>query len=489
MTKNNINFSNLKKYSVVIFSLIIIFFITLSFPYTGDDISWSLKNISFNFIEFTNTTSNGRYLGNIFAIIMTKNVIFKSVIMSVVLVAIAEIIKKETGTKAYLRWLFLLLMPLPIFSQAIVWTSGFTNYVISTLFLLLSLILIRKIYNERTKKYYYLLETVLLFLTSLFIENISVFMFVFTFILNIIYFIKNRKININLLFAFFGTLIGNLVMFSHPSYHNVINGTDTYRSYATGLIGLIKTIIQNYSSNISLYTISNNVFLICILTYILHIFYKDNQNKFSKKHKSILNKCILYMIIYSIHVVINYLNNNWNQYIKYSYYLESLSSVIYIIALIISLILLFYKTKLRKKIFSIIVVICGLLVPLFIVNPIGPRNFFMIYVLEIILIFYILNIANFDYKKHARLIYAIIGIICIQYVSIYAYINYFEYKRKNYVVYKSNNTEDKIVYLPKMPFKNYVWAGDYSDEFHSNKYKEKYNIRGNIEFKFIDYSS
>lgn len=226
----------IKKNKWIIISLAIVFCFTLFFPYSGDDLQWYTVKVSADmFSKLAHSVNlNGRYAGNFFVILMTKNIFIRGIIMSIVLVAINMLVKRETKSNSIIVWLMLILMPLPIFQQSVVWTSGFTNYVISCLFLLISLLLIRNCFNNNDKKYNIITNFLVLFIASLFIENLTVFMIIFVMAMNILYFIKKKKISFSLISSFLGTTVGTIVMFSHPVYHKVIDGTDSYRAYSRG---------------------------------------------------------------------------------------------------------------------------------------------------------------------------------------------------------------------------------------------------------------
>ena len=129
----------IKKYKWEIISFCLVFLITCLFPYSGDDFSWMSINFDSTLLEklMYDSSINGRYLGNFLAILMCKNIIARGIIMSLTLTAIVYLLHRETKFSRIFIWLMFLLMPLEIFRQVIPWTSGFTNYVISTLFLLI----------------------------------------------------------------------------------------------------------------------------------------------------------------------------------------------------------------------------------------------------------------------------------------------------------------------------------------------------------------
>ena len=164
----------LKKYKWEIFSIIVIFFITMLFPYSGDDLSWGVNSLNNQLLHtlVSSTSLNGRYLGNIFVVIMCQNQILRGIIIAIVLTLIVYFISKETKTSKLIIWILILMMPLEMFRQTIPWSSGFTNYVISTLFLLGILITIRNLFYQKTRKTLLsLLGIIMVYCGCFFIEN------------------------------------------------------------------------------------------------------------------------------------------------------------------------------------------------------------------------------------------------------------------------------------------------------------------------------
>ena len=166
-------------------SIIIIFIITstlcMLFPYTGDDIAWGFNSLSIDLIKsFANDLSlNGRYMGNIFSVILTKGVILRGLLEGLIISSIIYIIKKYTKAKYVYIILFILIMPLEIFIQSISWTSGFANYAISTLCLLIVLLLFQRLWKSNKFNYISIISLFIIIISSLFIENLTVFLLLF----------------------------------------------------------------------------------------------------------------------------------------------------------------------------------------------------------------------------------------------------------------------------------------------------------------------
>ena len=473
----------------LIISILCIFLFTLIFPFSGDDHQWKLEKISVNMIsKFAQDASlNGRYMGNILVTIMTKSIFIRGFLMSIVIATIHKLIEKETNASKTIIYTMMLLMPLSIFKQTIIWTSGFTNYVISTLFLIVSLLMIKNSFNNKEKYYHWFINMVVLFISSLFIENQTIFLLIFLIPINIIYIIKNKKLNISLSFAFLGSIIGTIVMFMQPAYWNVINGVDGYRSYANNIVGFISKSINNYVNVIQKYIAFENIAIIILITILLFVYYKKHKKDYSKKENKILKVILGFMYIYSVYIIISRLNPNWNIFLKYTKYFNALLSTIYIILLLIITFKLFHKKKSFLELLMPLIVITGLVAPLFIVNPIGPRNFYAVYILEIIFALKLLKETEIDISKYNKYLFVIIILFLGLYTSIYSYISIINFRRDNYIVYKSNNSTDTSVTVPRIPYAEYVWGGDFEGDYRENIYKESLGLREDMSFNFVSY--
>lgn len=478
----------LKDNKYLILAFIIVFLFTLPFLYTGDDMQWGLDPITWDYLKelVKNPHVNGRYLGNLFVLMMTKNIFVRATFMATTLCGIVFIIKKETKSSYSIIWLLLLLMSPAIIAEAVVWTSGFTNYTISTLFLLLSLLTLRKCYKNPT-----IINGVGLFLliiaSSFFIENLTVFLVIATLTLNVLYFIRNKKVNFSLLAGFIASIMGTTLMFIQPAYRAVLTGEDTYRSYGKGIGGIISRALSNYIYDIHKYLVFENVFLMGALSLLLFIYYKVHKKRYNDIQEKILNASFWVSFAFIIYAFVARLDSSWEIVLGNAEFINSMLTLIYLVCLFFQFIMLFYKTKHFTKLVRPILVALGLVAPLLVVSPVGARNFFMIYCLELVEVLYLMKIVNFDYKKWSKFINVGLVVMVLFYTSVYVQLKLVDMKRYEYVRYISENTEDTFAYVPLLPFRKYVHAGDFANYYWAELYRTTRGIRGSLGFYFIEY--
>ena len=132
----------IKKNKYLFLTTVLTFLISLLFVYSGDDWQWAQTPLTFQ--SFASPYLNGRYVGNFIVILLCQNIIIRGLIITTILNSLVFLISKITKVNFLLIWFFLILMPLDIFKESIVWASGFANYVTSTLMLIICLILLKK---------------------------------------------------------------------------------------------------------------------------------------------------------------------------------------------------------------------------------------------------------------------------------------------------------------------------------------------------------
>ena len=166
-------------------ALFVLFFcIAVLFPYTGDDWTWG-SDAGVRDLERFFDGLNGRYAGNLLVMALTRNKLLDAVIMACSYTLVCYFCYEYVDCKSkMLIWLAAVLfyiMPKEIWVQSVVWTSGFSNYVPSTLFTAAFFLSARKLVDMTQLKMEGLsVKTVWMFglgfLGALFLENMKLFL-------------------------------------------------------------------------------------------------------------------------------------------------------------------------------------------------------------------------------------------------------------------------------------------------------------------------
>ena len=437
------------------------------FPFSCDDFYWGSKSLSFSTIKdiYNDLFLNGRWLGNFVAIFISHNHLIKALVISFVSTLLLYLIDKHEKISLWIFIILILLMPVNRFTQVIIWGSGFSNYMISTLLFISVYYLMKKYYKKTNSKCYEKIGIfIVTILNSLVVENITVGTLMILFIYNLIFFIKNKKVNINLIIMFIGTIIGAVMMFIHPSYLNLLFGTtlnDRYIPQSSG--SLIWTIKNNLFDGIFVNLINENIFLNGFILFVFSYLYLKG------KLKNITGLISFYLL--TVMTILGGL-------LKFNIYNMFVIDILYLI----NYFYLIYKlVRFNKEIWEIILLIICVILPLVFIHPLGERLFFLPYVLVIILMFRVLSINEVIIKDYVWLkIFTLILYVLLLYVNIENY--RCEVKRDNYI---KNNLDKKIIEVNGYKYPKYVWFdkidgeyfGRYYDLYHGYDEKIRYEIR------------
>lgn len=458
----------LKKYKKYIILFGLIFLLSFFFPFSCDDFYWGSKSISLETFKdiYNDLFLNGRWLGNFIAIFISHNHLIKALVISIVSTLLVYIIDNHEKILWWIFLLLILLMPVNKFTQVIIWGSGFSNYMVSTFLFISVYYLIKRYYiNIKSKWYEKIWLFIVTILNSLVVENITVGTLMILFIYNLIFIIKNKKVNINLIIMFIGSVMGAVMMFIHPSYLNLLFGTtinDRYIPQSSG--SLIWTIKNNLFDGIFVNLINENIILNGFILFVFSYLYLKG------KFKNITGLISFYLL--TIMIIIGCL-------FKFNIYFMFVIDILYLINYFY---LIYMGFKFEKSIWEIILLMVSVILPLVFIQPIGSRLFFLPYVLQIILLFRILDYNNVVIKDYVwlKVIVAIIYILLL-------YMNVENYKceieRDNYI---KDNLDKKIIEINGYKYPKYVWFDKIDGEYFGRYYDLYHGYDENIRYEIRD---
>ncbi|MFC6324081.1 DUF6056 family protein [Companilactobacillus baiquanensis] len=263
-------------------------------PLTGDDLNWGSYWGNNYFPQGHFLTYDGRYLGDLLVIVMTKvkPVAFVAYgLFSALIVFMIQKIRDQLNKPKFIGLFtasimatFLIIAPKSIFRQTLGWHAGFANYVPSVIFPLFLLYLFIKNYDKKEVHYY---RTILFLsflasvLTQLFAEHMTI-LNCFISVVIWLFFRKHFYDGAKKLFNYIllGNFIGAILMFINGAYIKILTGSDSYR-HVTGssagdtIIGYMKhTYTPKFLVVISIATL---IFIGAV------IFYTYNLKDFKRK--------------------------------------------------------------------------------------------------------------------------------------------------------------------------------------------------------------
>ena len=306
---------------VILYLFTIVFFAAFYFflPFSGDDWAWGssegLERLKNAFDGY-----NGRYLGNLLIILITRSVIAKVVfctlIMFLLILVLSKIFDKissdmKSTTNYIVAFCSVLILVLPnqiafgelqpfqIFGSTIGWLSGFTNYVVPSVLILIFYYVVTN--KDIEGKFVYILLVFDGLLACLCVEHYTLFCVLFSFSVIAYRYYFYKKICKKSLFFFSGSLIGALIMFSNSSYRLMQKGDVSKNQRAVGFLGSFKQyagFIFPENANKAFVIIFEFVLLTAIASFLIFFFTKTYKAVKSRSVTKLLPIiCLVFMTI------------------------------------------------------------------------------------------------------------------------------------------------------------------------------------------------
>ncbi len=478
-------------------------FATLSslFPYTGDDWAWG-SNIGITRLENFFENYNGRYLGNLLILSISRNKFLCISIMAISYYFVCWLCYKYTGINKNIVFLFsailFFIMPKTIFMQSVVWASGFSNYVPSAILSLFYILTVRNITETNTpcySKYLFIATFLLGFCGALFIENITIFNICLGLAVIIYVAIKFKKVYISHISFLIGGIIGFLLMFSNSAYTSISNGTDTYREIPLNIKDLIIRCASN-GYRIFNYLINSNYFICIIISILLFILTISSLKKPQTKRKIF----IIFTIatnIFSLLLIV-FCKNTFNISPEDAFAFKNMIKLILEVTLdaiyIISIFIIIQMCVPSGKRIKMLLPLCCIpfaVAPLLVVSPIGPRCFFISYLLTMVfavnLFGYIINDIDSNTLNY-KILLSVLGLITILqvivYMSIFIPIHKYDIKRNEFAKQQSNDNKTEII-VSSLPNEEYLWTSSPVYEPWKTRYKLFHELKDNSDIKVV----
>lgn len=447
-------------------------------PYFKDDWAWG-SQIGLDRLHSWFDGYNGRYLGNLLVLVLTRSKILKTIIMTAGVFALPLLVGRITDKRIFLLFplclIFLFTMPSDLFRQTVEWASGFSNYMPPVLITLSYIFIVKNVFEEEAPSYKPITTPGVFLLGvcgALFMEHITLY----NILLGIVV-LSYAKIKFKQYFAphvsfTAGAVVGAVIMFTNSSYGLISSGADemSYRSVAVG--GTITRYFETIGANIEIITNNLiecnailNIFLAAMVCILTHRLYKTE--KVNKTKKIWLNIaagiCVAYAIYCSVLILCIKIGRTAIVRNSIAYGWRFAFTLLFSAALLLSICLAVKnKTAKLKMLFSLVSVYV-FAAPLFIVTPLTARCFLPCYAMLMLLacrMFQLVYSATENKKKAARntgITFAVcLVLLGIFYTTVFTQIDSFTKEREAFVAQQIEEGRTKV-FFPKYP----SYPGDY----------------------------
>ncbi len=461
------------------------------FPYTGDDWAWG-SSIGMGRLNNGFDNYGGRYLGYVIVIILTRCRILRAAIMAGTMLGIGIYAKKIIGhTWAFIAAISMMfLSAIEIFAQSVSWTSGFANYATTALAVFGFLYIVMKIVvlNGKSRPAIAALMLPLGFSGCLIMENVSLYFVFMSVGLQIYLWFKEKRFSLPLFLFMVGAIAGSVWMFSNTAYRSIINEQDSYRAVSSSAHGILYRAKENYIANIYQYSVFKNVILNTLFTIggaLILFAKKDKKNKMA----------VVCLGLFGLFTAITIVSAVMGVAVKPKYiiYGEALFSAVALLAMFCFSVITSRDERETLKMNMILwVTFFALVAPLFVVDPIGPRNFFTPY-----LILVMINLTQWKsvlrlFKKRNKKashevlralfkteIFAALSIIFI-FIGVFSVVYRADKNRLSGIMEKIDAGQQEII-IDNLPFASTMWDATPPNELFIERYKLFYNIPDNIK--------
>ncbi len=453
---------NNRKIGFLILVLVLMVVITAYFPPLGDDFN-RLNKEGDSLSQHIEAAKghyeklNGRIIGNFISYVFISRVprtIIKVVSLGIFLCYMMKAIRSFKAKGFLLALSVLLFLPPGIFRQVYGWSSGFYNYFPP---IVIILVLFNRLVNKRVyRPIDYLINIILAFAGTLFMENLSLYLVAMPFL---IYLIFRPKIQ-PLLASGLGALAGTALMFSSPIYGQVVAQEDSYRSIAGG--SLSEIIVDKWEIFSRLMIAQNYLILILFLLVFGLVAYRLRAKNQKWQREGVMVILLLGMF------ALSFIKENL------------LASLVSIVLHLVFYILIVLRGFERRSYYNKLLAFAGLSMalamgPLLPVNPIIQRNFFTPAVFNGLIIFSLYRIYRREESLPDLAWEKVLAPLSLAMLLLYTYVsieNYGVYMERDRILREAIDSGATEVVIPKMAHP-WIMGGQASGSLGRLHYRER----------------
>lgn len=465
-------------------SLLLLFRLTV---YANDDWDWGSQRGLERLLHGL-SGYNGRYLGNALAVLLCRVPTLKALFMAVVTLGLMLVpCLMQRRAKALSCGLLLagyacvLLMPPPIARQTVGWVSGFINYAVGALCVLLVLYGARGLFLDAPAlpgRW----AGPLLFLNgllgALLMENVTVVLAA----LPLALYVYGRARGVRgraMLLAFAGALLGAAWMFSNPAYRATLAGGDFYRTTALGrsLPAMAASAWNAWQSLGASMLVGSNVLLLLLLALCA---------LFAKPTHAVGRAARAILICYPLYPLLRRLNVSWAVLGAYTQHLDAALSLLYLAALLFIARFGAYAAPRRRRLVCYWLCAALLTAPLLLITPVSERCYMPSFALLAAFAVECFGQALEDGVQLTRPLALCAVLLCVFYVSIHGRNFLCERERVAYLRACAEAGQQEA-YLTQLPYNGYTFLGTPHDADKTLDFLRFYGLPEDMRLTVVSY--
>ncbi|QQE79062.1 DUF6056 family protein [Alicyclobacillus sp. SO9] len=456
---------HLRKNLIILMIIVFLYYLYLAYntPLTWDDWTWGtsigLARLHSGFHDY-----NGRYLGNLLELWITRNGIARILLMSgfatFLVLLTGKMTRRPKMVHYFLALLSLLSVPANMFAQTYGWAAGFSNYIPAAVLTLVYLNIVKNVLDAEMPSYSKWLTVAVIPLgifSQLFVEHVTIYNVLASIVvIGYAWYKFKRVYALHLLYSL-SAVVGAVIMFSNGAYAKIFHGHGTYRSVAmTQHVSLVSKMIHAAGHIYPLLLMNNILLNITMAVLAIVILSQVGTEGTRKSLQSILMFVLLAYPLYKV-IIVDALGIQF--FGLYAKEFEGLISAVFYLALLLTALLFVADKMTRIRLSFYLVSTVVLAAPFLVVTPFGPRcflssyTFFTLFAIESLA--YIIELKQWQFSLKKPLLLAAITLMA-SYAYVFTFIGYTAHDRVS-LIHQQVGQGKQTISVPTLPFSQFLW--------------------------------
>lgn len=435
---------------------------------------------------------NGRYLGNLLALLITRSTFWKAMVpalcMALLLAELECCWKVGLQKLSDGRQLFLLLatvflltaVPRTLYAQSYGWLAAFVNFVPPVL-----LFLIYFHHSLAMAEYaaappslpVSLLYLPLAFATQLFAEHVTLIALLYAVVILIYTRVRRSRFYACQLLYLIGSVGGAVMMFSNSAYHNAAVDTEGYKHIGFSAADMISQLRDRIMEPLCLNNVMLNILLVVVLLTLM-----------TRSRRRSPADLWMAMVLcgFAVYNGFHRLYPSWT-FVQNEAHNKTIQLFLCVIFFLHVLWCLWRHA--RRKVMCCVLWMSAALAaaPLLAASPIGPRCFYFSYVLMVLTVLMVL--AELMETQTGRMyipcaaLLAVTASLCIIYLRMFYAIGAADHERAGRIE-QAKAAQATELTLPYLPYSEYYWTTVPTDKKWASYFKKFYKIPKKVKVTF-----
>lgn len=466
--------------------------LALLFPYSGDDWAWG-SAVGIERLQTLFANYNGRYVGDLAILLLTRmGFLSRITVAAVVTLTIFLILdlSENRSRSGYLVTVALFLaMPLGLWREGVVWLSGFSNYALAALLMLIYLRAAKRDWQAagegRKSAVGYAGVLLLGFVSALCVEHVTLYLVVASVCVLIAHRRRFGRFSAEGLCWTGSFISGALMMFSNGAYRLAAAPDPAYQVIRTSAGGsAITELVGKVMDTIAGLAIAQNVALDAVLVVLICLLAaRAADGGAAARRRRYLPFGLACGGVFLMMVAAQDLSR---RLVFRS--LSGAGAMLLLAAILLTASTLLPGARDRLIVWVAALSVVVLIAPLAIVDPIGPRCFLPTYLLMLVIVAVfsrnVADLAGGRYTSWSTVFFALVSLVLLATnIFIYASVSSAASTRLEAIRGQAATGQTRIA-TKKLPFPGYVHAPDplwYPLDYRFNLF---YGLPGNLKFTF-----